>query len=277
MLGDEKSDAPALSYRTPRSLPLRRKTLRSSQNAVFAPVSRLDRRIAFTYNRPMLSPSSITKLSGFLFDLDGTLVETPIDFAGMKRGVSNLAESLGLDPKELQAFDILGMIEEAERRLEGKSLPRSFREQAESLLTRYELEAASVAKELPGASETLITLKERSYQVGIVTRNSKEGALLALDRVPLPYDVLLTRRDAPRPKPDPDPLLRAARRMETPPDRCAMVGDHPMDMRAGRAAGMLCIAVQTRDPSPQAFADAQPDAILPGVKDLLSWMSASSS
>src|SRR5690348_2068806 len=90
------------------------------------------------------------RLSAFLFDLDGTLVETPIDFAGMKRGVLDLASALALDADALTQYDILGIIEQAEQQLEGILLPEPFRQQAERLLTRYEVEAASVAKELPG-------------------------------------------------------------------------------------------------------------------------------
>jgi phosphoglycolate phosphatase len=217
------------------------------------------------------------RLSAFLFDLDGTLVETPIDFAGMKRSVLDLARSLGLDADDLQRFDILGMIERAEEQLEGVALPEPFRDRAERELIRYELEAASVAKELPGAIETLTQLKARGFKVAIVTRNCRPGLDLALERAPLPHDVALSRNEARRVKPHPEHLLEAARRLNVPPGECAMVGDHPMDVQGGRAAGMFCIAVQTRDPSPDAFNAAQPDVILPSVGELLSWMSASSS
>src|SRR5205085_4725165 len=112
------------------------------------------------YNLAMLSRlhPGPPRLSAFLFDLDGTLVETPIDFAGMRRGVLDLARSLDLDADALLQYDILGIIEQAEAQLEGVPLAEPFRQQAERLLTRYEVEAASVAKELPGAIATLTQL-----------------------------------------------------------------------------------------------------------------------
>ena len=226
------------------------------------------------YNRLMPSPCRpLPPLDAFLFDLDGTLIRTPIDFAGMKRSVLDLAHRYGLDPVALNQYDILGIIEEAERQLEQTPLPPPFREQAERELTRYELEAASVAEELPGAIRALTELRERGKPVAIVTRNCRAGVERSLGRVPLPHDLLLTRDDVRRTKPDPEHLLTAARHLGVPPERCAMVGDHPMDMQAAHGANMYAIAVQTRDPSPEAFQSVQPDVILPGVGDLLSWMS----
>jgi phosphoglycolate phosphatase len=216
------------------------------------------------------------RLAAFLFDLDGTLAETPIDFEGMRRSILDLAQSLGLNAEELRPYDILGMIERAEELLEGVSLPEPFREQAERELVRYEREAASVAKELPGAIETLTQLKARGFKVGIVTRNCRLGLNMALERIPLPHDLSLSRNEVRRAKPDPEHLLEAARQLGVAPEACAMVGDHPMDIQGGRAAGMFSIAVQTRDSSPDAFQSVNPDVILPSVGELLLWMSASS-
>lgn len=215
-------------------------------------------------------------LQAFLFDLDGTLIQTPIDFAGMKRSVLDLAHRYGLDPAALNQYDILGIIEAAERELKRIPLPPPFRKEAEQELTRYELEAASVAEEIPGAMKTLADLQVRGHSVAIVTRNCRAGVERALGRVTLPHDLLLTRNDVRRTKPHPDHLLEAARRFGQPPERCAMVGDHPMDMSAAHAAGMYSIAVQTRDPSPEAFQSVHTDLILPSVGDLLSWLNSTS-
>jgi phosphoglycolate phosphatase len=225
----------------------------------------------------MPTERNAASLAGFLFDLDDTLASAPIDFAGMKRSIVSLATSFGADAESLAPLDILGAIEFACRSVPSESIATLFKQEAEAILVRYEMEAASSARELPDASKTLNELRARSYKVGIVTRNCRAGAELTLRLAPMPYDILLTRNDVLQPKPDPRHLMQAARSMGADPARCAMVGDHPMDIQAGRAAGMLCIAVQSRDASPDAFAAVSPDVILPGVKDLLPWMSASSS
>ena len=58
--------------------------------------------------------TSLPKLvDAVLFDLDGTLVETNIDFPLMKREVLALAARHGLDTGGLVELDILGVVERA--------------------------------------------------------------------------------------------------------------------------------------------------------------------
>src|SRR5258706_6624467 len=60
-------------------------------------------------------------IAGVLFDLDGTLVRSPIDFAGMKRAVRELAAGYGVDAASLHAKDVLGLVEEAARALDARA------------------------------------------------------------------------------------------------------------------------------------------------------------
>ncbi len=227
---------------------------------------------------PRLSPP---RCVAFLFDLDGTLIHAPLDFPGMKRAVLEIAATFGLDPEPLRALDILGVIDAAEAALTARSHspeapPPSevsdLRRQSEAALTRYELDAANRVEELPGAAETLTELRKRGYRIAIVTRNCQLAVTRALERLPLIHDIRLTRNDVSRVKPHPDHLREAARQLGVPCGGCVMVGDHPMDIQAGRAAGMMTIGVGTRDPSPAAFDSCPPDLLLPSVADLLDRM-----
>lgn len=58
------------------------------------------------------------------------------------------------------------------------------------------------------------------------------------------FDVVVTRRDAPRGKPAPDLFLEAARRLRVPPDRCLVVEDAGEGLAAARAAGMDVLDVR---------------------------------
>ena len=82
------------------------------------------------------------------------------------------------------------------------------------------------------------------------------------------YDVLLTRDDVEKVKPDPQHLLDALSMLDSEPEKALMVGDHMMDILAGKRAGTRTAAVLTLR-SREDFEEAAPDLILEGVAGLL--------
>jgi phosphoglycolate phosphatase len=113
--------------------------------------------------------------------------------------------------------------------------------------------------------------------VGIVTRNSPQAAARVLDQIPLPYEVLLTRADTPRVKPDPLHLHLALERLGASPEYSVMVGDHRMDVQAGHAAGMRSVGVLTPERPSGYFDPLRPAAVIRVLPELKSWISPSSS
>lgn len=207
-----------------------------------------------------------------LFDLDGTLVHTRIDFSEMKRRVLDEVRRAGMDPEPLRSLDVLSIIGEAGEALDD---PRAFRLRAEAALEEIELAACEGAEEAEGAAETLRWLEERGIRVGIVTRNSAAAVGRVLSRVPLPHRVLLTRADTPRVKPDPLHLHLALERLGVPPSAAVMVGDHTMDVLGGRAAGTRTVGVLLPERPPDYFHEAAPDLVIRRLPELRAWISPS--
>jgi len=203
-----------------------------------------------------------------LFDFDGTLVETGLDFAWMRRQVLNLANHYGaVPPKELYVLEIIAHVQHQLASRDPEAA-RSFVQQAEGILTEIEIEGADRAQPVPGAQETLGKLRERGLNVGIVTRNCRRAVERILAGLPLPHDLLLTRDDVARVKPDPAHLLEAVERLGSRPERALMVGDHPMDILAGREAGMHTAAIATSRPASD-FAHVRPDLVIESIPELL--------
>jgi len=203
-----------------------------------------------------------------LFDLDGTLVDTALDFARMRNEVLELASDYGLiPPKELYVLEIIAHVG---RQLAARDLEagQSFAQGAEMILSHIEMEAVDRAQPLPGAQETLGELRERGLSVGIVTRNCRRAAECILARLSLPHDLLLTRDDVSRVKPDPAHLLEAVRRLGSRPECGVMVGDHPMDILAGQQAGMCTVAITSSRPISD-FAEVHPDLVIESIPELL--------
>ena len=99
----------------------------------------------------------------------------------------------------------------------------------------------------PHAVELLRLAKETGCRTGLATSSSRDmtlQVLRALD-VERSLDLVLTREDVQKPKPDPEIYLLAARRLDVSPKECLVIEDSPNGVRAGVAAGMNVIAFAT--------------------------------
>lgn len=211
------------------------------------------------------------KPQAVLFDLDGTLVETDIDFTAMKRGVLELAARYGQRDPSLQQLDILGVVRESAGQLPAPEAD-ALRAEAEGFLAGIELRACEGAREIPHAAALLERLVAERIGIGIVTRNCRASAEWVLERFRLPHDVLLTRNDVLRTKPDPEHLLLALRQLAATPDRAVMVGDHRMDVEGGARAGMWTVGVLGPGRPDDFFDDLKPDRIVRSLREVLEWI-----
>ncbi|MEP4484611.1 MAG: HAD family hydrolase [Halioglobus sp.] len=160
-------------------------------------------------------------LRGIIFDLDGTLVDSQLDFAGMRRE-TGCPEQHGL----LEHIDTLA--------------DEDARREAEAVVHRYEMRGAHAANWMPGAESLLKRLADSPLPAGIVTRNSRSAAQLTLSKLGAPPLDLITRECA-APKPDPEGLLQLAARWQLAPSVLAYVGDFRYDLEAARRANMTSV------------------------------------
>jgi len=202
-----------------------------------------------------------------LFDFDGTLIAIDIDFAKMRQDILALGLEYDVSPETglyvLEAVDyISGKLMQKD-----ENLAKEFKQRAQELIVNIETAASMNAKAMPGAEETLKKLKARGIRIGIVTRNCRTGVMKSIERTELVYDLMLTRDDVIKVKPDPQHLLDAMIFLGSAPEKTIMVGDHPMDILAGKKAGTKTAAVLNLRPK-EDFSEVSPDYILQSVANL---------
>lgn len=180
----------------------------------------------------------LSELRAVLFDLDGTLVETHLDFSGMMDAMRALAQAAGVSEGSIQDKDILAVVETSVQDVTARGGDgAALRRKAFAELEAMEVAGCAHPTLLPGAEDLLRLLKSQKRKIGIVTRNCRRVSQMLVKRFGLPYDALLTRDDVRRTKPAPQHLWDALTQLGHAPDEAAMVGDHWMDIQAGRAAG----------------------------------------
>jgi phosphoglycolate phosphatase len=207
-----------------------------------------------------------------LFDLDGTLVETSIDFALMRREMLALAAAHGLDPEPMALLDILAIVDHSAETLARQDRPdegRNLRAEAMRILEEIELRHANATTEIPTATKLIGALREAGIGVGIVTRNCRKASDISLGMVGIRPDVIICREDTDLHKPHPEPLLQALKVLNATPERSIMIGDHLMDIQSGKAAGTATIAFLRENRPPDFFDRLEPDMVVHSLEEVL--------
>jgi phosphoglycolate phosphatase-like HAD superfamily hydrolase len=199
-------------------------------------------------------------LRAALFDLDGTLVRTFIDFPAMRQAMQAFSQQQGTAKETATTEDILEIVAIMARTLGGKR-GETVRREAHAILEAMEAEGCRNPDRIEGASELLAQLRDRrGIKIGIITRNSRRIAEGLLERMNLPHDVLIAREDTTEFKPHPAPILVACAHLGIPPEDTTMTGDLWADIAAGRAAGVRAtIGIQWAHDPPQRFERCPPD------------------
>jgi pyrophosphatase PpaX len=202
-----------------------------------------------------------------LFDLDGTVVDSgAIILASMRHAVK---EVLGVEPPDEELMAAVG----------GPGLEAQMRtfapDRVDELVTVYRAHNYPLHEQLAccdGMDDVLVRLKDEGHRLGIVTAKRRETVELAFAAVPIAhlFESVVGGDETERQKPNPDPLLLAADRMNADPDDCAYVGDSPFDIRAAKAAGMHAVAVTWGGIHSRSKLEAEdPDAIVDTAEELL--------
>ena len=90
-----------------------------------------------------------------------------------------------------------------------------------------------------------INLSHGKIPFAVVSGGSRESVTNSLTTLGLldKFDTLVCSEDYTRPKPDPEPFLVAAARLNVAPVDCLVFEDTEMGMRAATAAGMASVKV----------------------------------
>jgi phosphoglycolate phosphatase len=209
-------------------------------------------------------------LRALIFDFDGTLIASDIDFALMRWRVLEHLRNWGLElPGEVNQL-VLETIARAEQQLAARSEGvAQYRREAEEILWEVERPACERAAPFPGVPEALRRAEQAGLRLAIITRNSRRGVQTVLSRHPLPVSVIITRDDEAQVKPHPQHVLTALQHLGVPPSQALMVGDHPTDIQGGQAAGTRTGGVLTTGRQRQEFAELGADTVAADVPALI--------
>ncbi len=202
-----------------------------------------------------------------LFDLDGTLVDSPT-------GIAQILGKMYPDAEPDRISHAIGRpLTAVLADLAGRSLDDPAVEQAaEEFRRRFTEEVVPHAADLvfPGVRVLLAELNRRGVRTGVVTSKSPRGAaeLLAATALELRFDRVVGFTAVRRGKPAPDQALEAAQLLSTQPRACLVVGDSTDDILMARAAGMRSLGVGFGVHTTQALQAAGADSVVGSPEEM---------
>ena len=128
--------------------------------------------------------------------------------------------------------------------------------------------AAEETAPLDGCIELLRELHGAGYGLGIATSSGRDLPYLGSWGVRELFAVIVGREDVAQRKPHPEGILLCLDALELVPSDALYVGDSPIDIEAGRAAGVVTVGVLTGTSTREVVAAAEPDHILERAADV---------
>ncbi len=163
----------------------------------------------------------LKKVKGWVFDLDGTLVDSKLDFAKLR--------SL-LDIQD--GSPILEYVET-------KHCPNE-RERLMKIVDDYEWQSHLDSELITGADLFIAALKESGLPLAILTRNSDRTAHSTLSKFNFKdFNPIISRDHHLPPKPDPSALIHICELWNLDTSEVVYVGDFDFDMMTALSAGCL--------------------------------------
>ena len=184
-------------------------------------------------------------MPALIFDLDGTLVDTVY---GHVFAWQRALAQCGMPIDGWKIHRRVGMSGGLFTRAVARELGRELtEEEAEELQHRHgELfrELLPERRPLPGARNLLADLRARGITHGIATSGRRPEINASLEALGVPDETVVVQRgDVARAKPEPDLFVECARRLDSDPRTCYVIGDAVWDLLAARRAGMLSVGL----------------------------------
>ena len=130
-----------------------------------------------------------------------------------------------------------------------------------------------MARPFPGALAALSELRRRGVRLAIVTSKAGRIARRTMEVCGLgdAVDLVVAGDDVVRGKPDPEPVLSALGKLGLGerPEEVVFVGDSPVDLRSGRAAGTRTAAVAWGPHERRVLEAEEPEYFLDELEDVL--------
>jgi phosphoglycolate phosphatase len=209
-----------------------------------------------------------------VFDLDGTLMDSSIDYEKMGNSIKELLVSMGLPEPLEDRRKVYRVIRGGASTIREYGLPEESLEatmtEMEAIMNDIELEGLDAITLKPYAMEAVAELHGEGLGLGVATRSHREYALRSLEMHGLLrfFHRVVARDDVPYPKPDPRHLLYTIKLLGVEPGDTLFIGDTTTDLQTADAAGVEFVGYWRDDAWAQRLMDEGCNRIVRDLREL---------
>ena len=218
------------------------------------------------------------RLKAFFFDMDGVLFDSMPTHAAaweevmLRHGFNFRAQDAYINEGRTGQSVIREAITTIEHREPSEEeIWDIYREKNEAFLRRGE------PKPMRDVDRVLRLLQERQRAIWIVTGSGQKSLFARLERCfpgVFAPERMVTAYDVKHGKPNPEPYLKAWERSGYPKEQCCVIENAPLGVRAGKAAGLYTIAVNTGPLPDELLQREGADQVFPDMSALYNWLVA---
>ena len=182
-------------------------------------------------------------LRAVLWDMDGTLVDTEPYWMAAE---TPLVERFGGSWTHEQSLKLIGLgLDDAARLFQDAGVRMTVPDIVDHLTDDVMRQLATEGVPFrPGARDLLAGLREAGIKTALVTMSMRRMARSVVDLIDFDaFDVVVAGDDVTRPKPFPDPYLKACELLGVHPGETVAIEDSPNGLRSAVAAGTVALGV----------------------------------
>lgn len=207
-----------------------------------------------------------------VFDLDGTLIQSDIDYMGVRDELRLILKDLvskdEFDKIQNTIYTILELVEIIDKK---DSTGIQFK-RAWSLVEEYEMKGYEKAFITKNASKILEKLQKLKYNIVIYTNNSRKLTDYALEKFELEslVEFVLTRDEVENCKPDPEGLLFIMEKFNQNKDNTIFIGDSWVDAETAINAKIEFVYLGVEGAPGTRRKKIKADYVVENIEDILS-------
>ena len=184
----------------------------------------------------------------FIFDLDGTLVDTAPDFKNSINYMLNELNESEVALEEIRNWVGYGARELIRRTVVDKNIPHDeqrIEEMLKIFLLHYTHNIDDDSVLFNNVRNVLEFLKDNGIKLAVCTNKMERLSNILLEKLNVlhMFDYLVGGDSLSKNKPDPFPLLNICEKLNTEISDSIMIGDSLTDLNAGKGAGMPVVLV----------------------------------